>query len=149
MNKSKVAQYTRNCNNSLDTANQLHENRLYANEHSLEIVHEYADDNTTKGSQLEQMLLDVEQGLFDTIIVYRLDRISRTLKNLIKIEALLNQHNIGLVSVKEQLDTRSGLGRAILNQLSEFQKFNAESIIQREQFISSDSNAHEELTPYE
>ena len=68
----------------------------------------------------------------DCVVVYKLDRISRSQKDtLYLIEEVFNPNNIGFVSVKENFDTTSPFGKAMIGILSVFAQLERETIYER------------------
>ena len=81
---------------------------------------------------LQQMLQDVHAGLLDMIIVYKLDRLSRSQKDtltLIEDEFLIN--NVEFTSMSENFDTSAPLGRAMIGILSVFAQLEKDQITER------------------
>lgn len=66
---------------------------------------------------LEELLKDAEHGLFQYVYVTRLDRVSRSLKDLLKLIEFFEERNIKLVSLTENIDTDGAMGRFVLNLL--------------------------------
>jgi DNA invertase Pin-like site-specific DNA recombinase len=69
----------------------------------------------------------------DTLVVWRLDRLARSLKNLIDTVADLEQRQIGLRSLQESIDTRSSTGRLVLHVFGALSQFERELIVERTQ----------------
>ena len=61
---------------------------------------------TLSARRCKRLLADVEAGQIDTIVVYRLDRISRSLADFVKIHEFLEKHGVALVSVTESINTQ-------------------------------------------
>lgn len=60
---------------------------------------------------LQEMLNDVEQGLIEAVVVTRLDRITRSLKDLISLKELFEGHGVSFISITQNLDTSTPMGR--------------------------------------
>ncbi len=78
----------------------------------------YFEDTHTGAEILRpalQMMLKkaIQEKQFDTIIVWKIDRLSRSLKDLLEIFEMLQQHNIGLLSIQENIDFRGAIGTLI------------------------------------
>ncbi len=86
---------------------------------------------TTERPAFQRLLRDVEAGLIDRIVVYKVDRLSRSLLDFARIMQTLEKHEVGLVSVTQQLDTSSSMGRLTLNMLMSFAEFEREMIRER------------------
>ncbi|MEK8130265.1 recombinase family protein [Paenibacillus filicis] len=79
--------------------------------------------------ELERLLAYAQQG--DTIVVWKLDRIGRSVKHLIELSEHFKTHNIEFVSLKEKLDTSTATGRLMFNMLAALAEFEREMIIER------------------
>jgi site-specific DNA recombinase len=89
------------------------------------------DDGAYSGGNLErpalkQLFDDVMAGHVDTIVIYKLDRISRSLMDFAKIIELLENQNVSLVAVTQQFNTTTSMGRLTLNILLSFSQFERE-----------------------
>lgn len=73
---------------------------------------------------LQQLLSDIKDGAIDCVLVYKLDRLSRSQKDtLCIIEDVFLSHNVSFVSMQENFDTSTPFGRAIIGILSVFAMF--------------------------
>ena len=70
-----------------------------------------------------QLLEDAKAGKFEVVIVHTLDRWSRSSKVLLESVAILDQHNVGLVSITENLDWSTPEGRLVARTLGNFSEF--------------------------
>ena len=70
---------------------------------------------------------DVEDGLVDVIVVYKLDRITRTLVDFVRLIDFFDRYGVGFVSITQSFDTSDSLGRLILNVLLTFASSSAKS----------------------
>jgi DNA invertase Pin-like site-specific DNA recombinase len=75
---------------------------------------------------LKRLLRDVEAGLIDVIVTYKLDRLSRSPTDFAKLVDLFERHNVTFVSVTQQFSTTSFMGRLTLNILLSFAQFERE-----------------------
>ena len=94
------------------------------------------DDGGISGGTLERpalkrLLRDVEAGLIDVVVVYKIDRLSRSLMDFAKLANLFEQHNVTFVSVTQQFNTTTSMGRLTLNVLLSFAQFEREVIGER------------------
>src|SRR6266704_5056145 len=80
---------------------------------------------------LQQLLADVDAGLVDCILVYKVDRLSRSLLDFARIMERFDQRNVSFVSITQQFNTTSSLGRLTLNILLSFAQFEREIIGER------------------
>lgn len=115
---------------NIDT--QLKVIREYCTKNGLGVVTEYADQGVsgakTSRPQLDLMLKDVREGKLDTIVVYKLDRLGRSLKHLLDLLFELKNKKIRLISIADSLDTQndSPMGRAFWQLLGVFAELERE-----------------------
>lgn len=81
--------------------------------------------------KFKELLNDIKQKNFSILICYRLDRISRNVADFSNILTLLEKHSIDFISVKEQFDTTSPIGRAMMYISSVFAQLERETISER------------------
>ena len=79
----------------------------------------------------QSMMRKIEQGKISKVIVYRLDRISRSLSDFVNILATFKKYGVEFVSTQEAFDTGSPYGELIVKILAVFAEFERQSIIQR------------------
>ena len=95
----------------------------------------YEDEGFSGGNlerpQFKQMMIDAKNGKLDRIVVYRLDRISRNIGDFAGLIEELNRLDVEFVSIKEQFDTSSPLGRAMMYIASVFSQLERETIAER------------------
>ncbi|QLH40883.1 MAG: recombinase family protein [Defluviicoccus sp.] len=94
------------------------------------------DDGGFSGGSLERpglqrLLRDVEAGRIDVIVVYKVDRLSRSLSDFARIVDVLDTHNASFVSITQQFNTTTSMGRLTLNILLSFAQFEREVIGER------------------
>jgi site-specific DNA recombinase len=94
------------------------------------------DDGGFSGANLDRpalarLLADVEAGKVDAIVIYKIDRLSRSLLDFARIMALLERHKVALVSTTQQFNSATSLGRLVLNMLLSFAQFEREMIAER------------------
>ncbi|MBA7637631.1 hypothetical protein ES703_45277 [subsurface metagenome] len=98
----------------------------------------YVDDGYSAGSKnrpaLKKLLIDGSLKRFDSVLVYKIDRLSRSLKDLIEIVAELNSYDIGFKSCTELIDTTRPEGRLMFHQFGSFAQYERELISQRTKF---------------
>ncbi|MBF0589173.1 MAG: recombinase family protein [Magnetococcales bacterium] len=80
---------------------------------------------------LKRLLTDVEAGIIDTIIVYKIDRLTRSLMDFSKLVDIFERHNTTFVSVTQQFSTTTSMGRLTLNMLLSFAQFEREISAER------------------
>jgi site-specific DNA recombinase len=95
----------------------------------------YEDAGYSGGSMdrsgLKRLLADVEARLIDVVVVYKVDRLSRSLLDFTKIIELFDRCGVSFVSVTQHFNTRSSMGRLTLNVLLSFAQFEREVIGER------------------
>jgi site-specific DNA recombinase len=80
---------------------------------------------------LKQLLRDIDNGLVDLVMVYKVDRLSRSLADFVRLIEQFDQQNISFVSVTQQFNTASSMGRLTLNVLLSFAQFEREVTSER------------------
>ncbi len=80
---------------------------------------------------LQRLLADIAAGRVDTIVVYKIDRLTRSLADFAKIVEILDQRSASFVSVTQQFNTTTSMGRLTLNVLLSFAQFEREVIGER------------------
>ena len=75
---------------------------------------------------LKRLLADIEDGRIDVVVVYKIDRLSRSLGDFAKIVDLFDAHGVTFVSVTQQFNTTTSMGRLTLNILLSFAQFERE-----------------------
>lgn len=79
--------------------------------------------------QLDEMLSYIRQG--DTVVVWKLDRIGRSFKNLIEIVNGFGESGVNFVSLKENIDTFSATGKLVFNLFASLAEFERDMIVER------------------
>ena len=80
---------------------------------------------------LKRLLADVQSGTVNCVVVYKVDRLSRSLLDFARIMEVLDKHGATFVSVTQQFNTTSSMGRLTLNVLLSFAQFEREMISER------------------
>lgn len=75
---------------------------------------------------LQRLLADVARGQIDIIVVYKIDRLSRSLRDFVRLVELFEKHAVTFVSITQQFSTTSSMGRLTLNVLLSFAQFERE-----------------------
>ena len=95
----------------------------------------YDDGGYSGGStdrpNLQQLLDDVRSGKIDVIVVYKVDRLTRSLADFAKLVELFDAHDVSFVSVTQQFNTTTSMGRLTLNVLLSFAQFEREVTSER------------------
>ncbi len=116
----RIAIYGRVSTTGQSTDIQLQECRQYAERCGHEVVATYTDTisgTTSKDDRvaLTQLLEDAFTRKFDTVVVYSIDRLGRSLKHCLEILDTLKSHRCDFISIKQQIDTSSTTGQLIFN----------------------------------
>src|SRR3954451_499766 len=94
---------------------------------------DHYDDGGFSGGTLERpalrrLLNDIEAGRIDVVVVYKIDRLSRSLTDFVKLVELFEKHGVTFVSVTQSFNTTTSMGRLTLHILLSFAQFERESI---------------------
>ncbi|MGZ9103757.1 MAG: recombinase family protein, partial [Rhodoplanes sp.] len=123
--------------NSLDAQREACEAYIRSQAHEgWRLVADRYDDGGVSGASLERpalqiLLADVRAGKINTIAVYKVDRLTRSLADFAKLVELFDQHSVSFVSVTQHFNTTSSMGRLTLNVLLSFAQFEREVIGER------------------
>lgn len=138
--KIKCAIYTRKSHeegldqqfNSLDAQRLSAENYISSQvNEGWVLIPEYYDDGGYSGGNIERPALqrlfaDIAAGKIDCIVVYKIDRLTRSLLDFAKIIDLFDQHKVSFVSVTQSFNTSTSMGRLMLNVLLSFAQYERE-----------------------
>jgi site-specific DNA recombinase len=100
------------------------------------LVPDSYDDGGISGATLERpavkrLLRDVEAGLIDVVVVYKIDRLSRALTDFSRLVELFEANTVTFVSITQSFNTTTSMGRLTLNILLSFAQFEREVIGER------------------
>ncbi|MGE3769503.1 MAG: recombinase family protein [Bdellovibrionales bacterium] len=143
--KKRCAIYTRKSSdegldqdfNSLDAQREAAEHHIRAQAHEGWTVSpdRYDDGGFSGGSMerpaLKRLMQDIEGGLIDVIVVYKIDRLSRSMADFMRIMEVFDRHKVSFVSVTQHFNTDTSMGRLILNILQSFAQFEREMTTER------------------
>jgi site-specific DNA recombinase len=90
----------------------------------------FSGGNTDRPA-LQRLLDDVGAGKVDVIVVYKVDRLTRSLADFAKLVELFDEHSVSFVSVTQQFNTTTSMGRLTLNVLLSFAQFEREVTSER------------------
>jgi len=141
----RCAIYTRK---STEEGLEQHFNSLHAQRESAEAyiasqrqagwvaLEQHYDDGGFSGASLErpalkELLADIEAGKIDVVVVYKVDRLSRSLLDFARLISVFDQRGVNFVSVTQDFNTTTSLGRLTLNILLSFAQFERELISER------------------
>jgi site-specific DNA recombinase len=123
--------------NSLDAQREACEAYIKSQAHEgWRLIPTRYDDGAFSGASLERPALqklraEIQAGKVDVIVVYKVDRLTRSLSDFAKLVELFDQHSVSFVSVTQHFNTTSSMGRLTLNVLLSFAQFEREVIGER------------------
>jgi site-specific DNA recombinase len=123
--------------NSLDAQREACEAYIKSQAHEgWRLVRARYDDGGLSGASLDrpalqELLGDIRGGKIDVIVVYKVDRLTRSLADFAKLVELFDQHSVSFVSITQSFNTTSSMGRLTLNVLLSFAQFEREVIGER------------------
>ena len=123
--------------NSLDAQREACEAYIKSQAHEgWRLIPGRYDDGAFSGASLDrpalqQLLADVRAGTIDIVLVYKVDRLTRSLADFAKLIELFDVHGVSFVSVTQSFNTSSSMGRLTLNVLLSFAQFERELIGER------------------
>jgi DNA invertase Pin-like site-specific DNA recombinase len=133
----RVATYARVSTDEQTTQNQTAELDRYltAQGDGVEVFGRFVDDGVS-GSKLsrpafDRMLKAADEGAFDVLVFWKLDRLGRNTQHLLETVERLKRKGIEVVSLRESIDTRSSAGKAFLGMLAVFAQFERDVLIER------------------
>ena len=118
--------------NSLDAQREACEAYIRSQKHEgwTLVESEYNDGGYSGGTMerpaLTRLLLDISRGKVNVVVVYKVDRLTRALADFAKIVEIFDQQNASFVSVTQQFNTTTSMGRLTLNVLLSFAQFERE-----------------------
>jgi site-specific DNA recombinase len=123
--------------NSLDAQREAGEAYIKSQQHEgwVCVPTQYDDGGFTGANMdrpaLRRLIADIEAGKLDCVVVYKVDRLSRSLLDFGKIIEAFERHKVSFVSVTQAFNTATSMGRLILNVLLSFAQFEREMISER------------------
>lgn len=131
----RVALYMRVSTADQNAAMQLDELRAHCQRRSWSIAEEYLDEgisgSKTSRPALDRMLKAAKRRAFDVVLVYRYDRLARSLKQLVDVLCLFDSLGIQFVSLHEGVDTSTPNGRLVFGIFASIAEFERSLIIDR------------------
>ncbi|MEM6260408.1 MAG: recombinase family protein [Planctomycetota bacterium] len=145
MSRLRCAIYTRKSHeegldqafNSLEAQRQAGLDYIQSQKHEgWQAVKEAYDDGgfsggTMKRPALERLLQDIDRGRIDVVVVYKVDRLSRSLHDFARMMQRFDDKKVSFVSVTQQFNTTNSMGRLTLNMLLSFAQFEREVTSER------------------
>lgn len=123
--------------NSLDAQRESAESYIKSQAHDgwTALADRYDDGGFTGGNMdrpaLARLMADIEAGKVDCVLVYKVDRLSRSLLDFARMMETFDKRQVSFVSVTQQFNTATSMGRLILNVLLSFAQFERELISER------------------
>jgi len=123
--------------NSLDAQRDAGQNfiKSQAGEGWTCLPEHYDDGGFTGGNMdrpaLKRLLADIEAGKIDCVVVYKVDRLSRSLLDFARMLEVFEKHSVSFVSVTQQINSATSAGRLMLNVLLSFAQYEREIISER------------------
>jgi site-specific DNA recombinase len=118
--------------NSLDAQREAAEAYIKSQAHEgWRLIKTHYDDGGLSGGTLERpalqsLLADIRARKIDVVVVYKVDRLTRSLADFAKLVELFEAHGVSFVSVTQQFNTTTSMGRLTLNVLLSFAQFERE-----------------------
>ena len=111
----------------------------YAESNDWDIVDYYIDDgisgkNLTDRKEVSRLIGDVKNGKIENVLIYKLDRLTRSVKDLIYLIELFDSHNCTFNSQTEKIDTSNAVGRMFVKIIGIFAEFERENLAERVTF---------------
>ena len=123
--------------NSLDAQRLSAENYINSQQfNGWRLIEKRYDDGGFSGGNterpaLKELLADIKAGKIDVVVVYKIDRLSRSLIDFAELQTTFEKYNTSFVSVTQQIDTSGSTGRMMLNILMTFAQYEREIIAER------------------
>lgn len=118
--------------NSLDAQRDAAEAYILSQRHEgWTLVADHYDDGGFSGGNMERpalkrLMADIQKGLIDIVVVYKIDRLTRSLMDFAQLVTVFDQRSVSFVSVTQQFNTTTSMGRLTLNILLSFAQFERE-----------------------
>jgi DNA invertase Pin-like site-specific DNA recombinase len=132
--KVRCAIYVRCSTADQSTAMQLADLRVYLSNrgwNASSVYEDIATGTNTNRPKFQQMMKDARGKKFDILLVWKLDRFARSLKDLVTHLQELTELGVAFVSLKDQLDLGTSMGRLMLHIVGAFSEFEASIIKER------------------
>jgi site-specific DNA recombinase len=123
--------------NSLDAQRESGEAFVRSQQHEgWQLVPTLYDDGGFTGANMDRpalrrLMADIESGLVTMVVVYKVDRLSRSLLDFARMMEVFDRKGVAFVSVTQQFNTGTSMGRLMLNVLLSFAQFEREMISER------------------
>lgn len=108
--------------------------KAYDNEFTEEVIKYIDDGYSAKDLKRREMILlldDIKDGLISKIVIHNLDRLTRSMKDLIYLIELFEEYDVQLFSLKEKIDTKTAIGRFFVSMIILIAQWEREAISER------------------
>lgn len=118
--------------NSLDAQREACKAYIASQKHEgwVLVEKDYSDGGISGGTlnrpAIQELLQDIKDGLVNMIVVYKIDRLTRSLHDFSKLVEIFDAHNASFVSITQQFNTSTSMGRLTLNMMLSFAQFERE-----------------------
>lgn len=131
----RVALYARVSTADQDHTMQLREMREYCAQKRWEVIHEYVDHGWSGAKErrpgLDRLMDDAYAKKFDVVLVWKFDRFARSVSHLLRALEEFNHLKVAFVSVKDQVDTTTPVGKMIFTVMGAMSELERSLIIER------------------
>lgn len=130
----KAVIYARVSKQDLTIDNQINACKTYIAQRGFKLIDIYGDvvsGYKSRRPQLDRLINDMRTGKFEIIIVYKLDRLGRSLQHLLQLVNIFKSHNINFACVSQNIDTSTASGKFTFHILGAVAEFERELISER------------------
>jgi len=135
MKTQKIGIYVRVSTGSQTVENQERELLAHCQRQGWQVFKVYRDEGFSGAGAdrpgLKEMLADARQGRFNLLVVWKIDRLARSISHLLEVLTELKGLGIGFVSLTEAINTETAQGRMIANFLGSIAEFERELVVER------------------
>lgn len=133
--KLRVVLYARVSTQDQNTETQVTALRDYCARMGYQVAGEYVDQGFSgkdnKRPEFERLLADMRQGRLDAVVVYKLDRIGRSVIHLLNLFEEFKNRGVGFISLTQNINTQTAEGRMFLKMLMVLAEYERELIVSR------------------
>lgn len=144
----KVAIYARVSTDRQEVLNQIDKLKEYVKLREWDLINTYTDKaisgRKSSRPKLDEMKQHIKEGKIKGVIVWKLDRIARSLKDMIYLGEFFKNHNCDFISYSNNIDTSSAEGKLMFHILGAFAEFEADLISERTKLSYETKQKHAE-----
>jgi DNA invertase Pin-like site-specific DNA recombinase len=130
-----IAIYARVSTKEQNVENQLSQLRQFCRNRGFEVYGEYVDEGQSGTSEkrpaFSQLLADARKAKFNCVLVWKLDRFSRSLQHLLNVLSELKNRNVDFISYSQDIDTTTPTGKLLFHIMGAFCEFERDLIAER------------------